>query len=133
MKFIRRIAFGGILLLGMSGEAGAQSAEIARLRLSLGDPQVHRNFVPDTAYVDILDRLAADFYSVDVDSAFYYSRAALDYAGRTAYLKGEAESWRLLGNTYESVSDFGNMLSSYHQSADIAEKIGNRDLAAKAT
>jgi signal transduction histidine kinase len=117
----------------MSGHAGAQLTEIARLRLSLGDPLLHRTFVPDTAYVDILDRLAADFYSVDVDSAFYYSRAALDYAGRTAYLKGEAESWRLLGNTYESVSDFGNMLSSYHQSADIAEKIGNRDLAAKAT
>jgi two-component system, sensor histidine kinase and response regulator len=127
------MAFGGVFLFGMSGHAGAQSTEIARLRLSLGDPLLHRTFVPDTAYVDTLDRLAADFYSVDVDSAFYYSRAALDYAGRTAYLKGEAESWRLLGNTYESVSDFGNMLSSYHQSADIAEKIGNRDLAAKAT
>jgi two-component system, sensor histidine kinase and response regulator len=133
MKFIRRIAFGGIFLLGMSGHAAAQSAEIARLRSSLGDPLLHRNFVPDTAYVDILDRLAANFYSIDVDSAFYYSRAALNYAGRTAYLKGEAESSRLLGNAYESVGDFGNMLSSYHQSADIAEKIGNRDLAAKAT
>ena len=119
--------------MAMSGYAGAQSTEIARLRLSLGNPLLHRTFVPDTAYVDTLDRLAADFYSIDVDSAFYYSRAALDYAGRTAYLKGEAESWRLLGNTYEMVGDFGNMLSSYHQSTDIAEKIGNRDLAAKAT
>ena len=133
MKFIRRIAFGGVFLLGVSGHAGAQSAEIVRLRSLLGDPLMHRNFVPDTAYVDRLDRLAADFYSIDVDSAFYYSRAALDYASRTAYLKGEAESWRLLGNAYESVGDFGNMLSSYHQSADIAEKIGNRGLAAKAT
>jgi signal transduction histidine kinase len=127
------MAFGGVFLLGLSGPAGAQSAEIARLRLSMGDPRGHRNFVPDTAYVDVLDRLSANFYSIDVDSAFYYSRAALDYAGRTAYLKGEAESWRLLGNAYESVGDFGNMLSSYHQSADIAEKIGNRDLVAKAT
>jgi signal transduction histidine kinase len=133
MKFIRRIAFGGVFLLGVSSRAGAQSAEIDRLRMSLGGPVSHRNFVPDTAYVDNLDRLAADFYSINADSAFYYARAALDYAGRTAYLKGEAESWRLLGNTYEMVGDFGNMLSSYHQSADIAEKIGNRRLAAKAT
>ncbi len=133
MKFIRRIAFGGAFLLGVSSHAGAQQADIARLRRSLGSSPLHRNFVSDTAYVDILDRLAADFYSINVDSAFYYSRAALDYAGRTAYLKGEAESWRLLGNTYEMVGDFGNMLSSYHQSADIAEKIGNPRLAAKAT
>ncbi len=133
MKFIHRIAFGGVFLLAVSGHAGAQSAEIARLRSSLGDPLQHRNFVPDTAYVDILDRLAANFYSIDVDSAFYYSRAALDYARRTTYLKGESESWRLLGNAYELVGDFGSMLSSYHQSADIAEKLGNLDLAAKAT
>jgi two-component system sensor histidine kinase/response regulator len=133
MKFIRRIAFGGVLLLGTSSHACAQSAEIARLRLSLGGPLPRQNFVPDSAYVNTLDRLAADFYSIDIDSAFYYSRAALDYAGRTNYLKGEAESWRLLGNAYEMVGDFGNMLSSYHQSADIAEKIGNQGLAAKAT
>jgi two-component system, sensor histidine kinase and response regulator len=133
MKFIRRIAFGGVFLLSASGHACAQSAEIARLRLSLGGPLPRQNFVPDSAYVNTLDRLAADFYSIDVDSAFYYSRTALDYAGRTNYLKGEAESWRLLGNAYEMVGDFGNMLSSYHQSADIAEKIGNRGLAAKAT
>jgi two-component system, sensor histidine kinase and response regulator len=133
MKFIRRIAFGGVLLLGASSHACAQSAEIARLRLSLGGPLPRQNFVPDSAYVNTLDRLAADFYSIDIDSAFYYSRAALDYAGRTNYLKGEAESWRLLGNAYEMVGDFGNMLSSYHQSADIAEKIGNQGLAAKAT
>ena len=133
MKFICRIARTAILLLGISGAAFAQSGEIARLRNSLGNPLAHRNFTPDTAWVDTLDRLAYAFYGINADSAFFYGRQALNYASRTGYPKGESESWRLLGNTNEMIGNYGEMLSSYHHSLDIAEKIGNNDLMAKAT
>jgi len=87
--------------------------------------------VADTAYVDSLDRVARAWYGISADSAFVYGRAALAFAGRTGYRKGEAESWRMLGNTYEMLGDYVNMLSAYQRSRDIAEKIGNIPLVAR--
>jgi two-component system, sensor histidine kinase and response regulator len=133
MKSICRIAWAAVVLLGTGRPVSAQSGEIIRLRSALGNPAIHRNFTPDSAYVDTLDRLAYAFYGISSDSAFFYGRLALDYASRTGYHKGESESWRLLGNTNEMIGDYGEMLSSYQHSLDIAEKIGNKDLIAKAT
>lgn len=88
--------------------------------------------VRDTAYVDALDRRARAYYGIDADSAFLFGRRALESACRIGYRKGEAESWRMLGNTYEMVGDYVNMLSAYQHSLDIAERIGNTTLIAKA-
>ena len=86
---------------------------------------------PDTAFVDTLNRLAHSWYGINADSAFFYGRQALAFAGKTGYRKGEAESWRMLGNTFEMIGDYVNMLASYQRSLDIAEKIGNTSLIAR--
>jgi signal transduction histidine kinase len=117
----------------MVNEANAQSEAILRLRASLSGQTRQSNFTHDPAYVDTLDRLAYLFYGISSDSAFRYGRSALEYSKRNGYVKGEAESWRILGNTYEMVGDYGHMLSCYHQSLDIAEKAGNKRQVAKAT
>ncbi|HEV3327357.1 MAG TPA: tetratricopeptide repeat protein [Puia sp.] len=132
MKLIGRIAWVWIGLLGIFDCVNAQSGEITRLRKSLGNLVRHGDFTHDTAYVDTLDRLAYAFYGVSSDSAFHYGRTALEQGVRTGYLKGQAESWRILGNTYELVGDYGNMLSCYHHSLDIAEQTGNKSQIAKA-
>jgi len=113
----------GLGLLGMVNEANAQSEAILRLRASLARLTRQPNFARDPAYVDTLDRLAY----------VYYGRSALESSKRNGYVKGEAESWRILGNTYEMVGDYSHMLSCYHQSLDIAEKTGNKRQIAKAT
>jgi len=123
----------GLGLLGMVNEANAQSEAILRLRASLARLTRQPNFARDPAYVDTLDRLAYVFYGISSDSAFYYGRSALESSKRNGYVKGEAESWRILGNTYEMVGDYSHMLSCYHQSLDIAEKTGNKRQIAKAT
>jgi two-component system, sensor histidine kinase and response regulator len=120
-------------LLGMVTEANAQSEAILRLRASLGDLTRRPDFSHDPAYVDTLDRLAYVFYGISSDSAFFYGRTALELSKRHRYVKGEAESWRILGNTYEMVGNYNEMLSSYHQSLDIAQKAGNKRQIAKAT
>ena len=122
-----------MMLLGMMTEANAQSEAILRLRASLAGLSRQRDFTRDTTYIDTLDRLAYSFYGISSDSAFCYGRSALELSKRNGYVKGEAESWRILGNTYEMVGDYGRMLSCYHQSLDIAEKAGNRRQIAKAT
>jgi two-component system sensor histidine kinase/response regulator len=133
MKSFCRIVLVGLGLLGTVNEANAQSEAILRLRASLIGLTRQPNFAHDPAYVDTLDRLAYVFYGISSDSAFYYGRSALEYSRRNGYVKGEAESWRILGNTYELVGDYGHMLSCYHQSLDIAEKAGNKRQIAKAT
>jgi signal transduction histidine kinase len=132
MKLIGRIARVWLGLLGIFGCASAQSGEIIRLRASLGNLIRHGDFTHDTAYIDTLDRLAYAFYGVSSDSAFYYGRTALAQGVRIGYLKGQAESWRILGNTYELVGDYGSMLSCYHHSLDIAGQTGNKSQIAKA-
>ncbi|HEY4108263.1 tetratricopeptide repeat-containing sensor histidine kinase [Puia sp.] len=84
-----------------------------------------------TVQVDSLNRLAHAYYGISADSAFRYGRAAQTAAQKMGYRKGEAESWRMLGNTYEMIGDYVNMLTSYQHSLDIAEQIGNSSLIAK--
>ena len=86
---------------------------------------------PDTAYVDTLNRLAHAFYGNSADSAFFYCHRAQEYARKTGYRRGEAEAWRMLGNTYEMIGNYVDMLAAYQRSLEIAEAIGNTQLIAK--
>jgi signal transduction histidine kinase len=117
--------------MGIGESAPAQQAEPVRSKMTIRVLPEGGTIAADTAYVDSLDRLARAWYGISADSAFLYGRAALAFAGRTGYRKGEAESWRMLGNTYEMLGDYVNMLSAYQQSRDIAEKIGNIPLVAR--
>lgn len=129
MRSIRIAAWLVALLLGFYGHTPAQTNDIVHLHVKLRDPgaEVH----PDTAYVDTLNRLAHSFYGNSADSAFFYGRKAQEYAHKTDDKRGESEAWRMLGNTYEMVGDYVDMLSAYQHSLDIAERIGNTQLIAK--
>src|SRR5215472_14482284 len=130
MKSFCVVIWLGILLVGASGHSRAQSREITRLRSSLGG--LGDGTMTDSAYVDTLNSIAHLFYGNSSDSAFHYAHLALDYAGKIHYRKGEAASWRMLGNTFEMVGDYVNMLACYQHSLAIAEEIGNIGLIAKA-
>jgi signal transduction histidine kinase len=117
--------------LGGGLPSPAQPAESLRLQATIRPIPDGQSIPSDTAYVDSLNHLARSYYGISADSAFLYGRAALAYAGRTGYRKGEAESWRMLGNTYEMVGNYVDMLGSYQHSLDIAEEIGNTALIAR--
>jgi signal transduction histidine kinase len=117
--------------MGMGGSAVARQQEPVRLKTTIRPLPEGGTIPPDSAYADTLNRLARSWYGISADSAFLYGRAALTFAGRTGYRKGEAEAWRMMGNTYEMLGDYVNMLSAYQQSRDIAEKIGNAPLVAR--
>ena len=131
MKFFCIVAW-GMLLIVSPGRTSAQAREIARLHTQLRAPRDLTSPEPDTAYVDTLNRLAHAFYGINADSAFFYGRKAVEYALSTGYARGAAEGLRMLGNTYEMVGDYANMLSNYHHSLDIADSIGDTRLIAKA-
>jgi signal transduction histidine kinase len=124
------VAWLAAFALGALESTSAQSGDIARLQSSLRG--LGEGTLTDTAYVDTLNRLAHLFYGINSDSAFHYAHMALDYASRIHYRKGESVGWRMMGNTFEMVGDYLNMLSCYQHSLDIAEQIGNTTLIGKA-
>jgi len=105
--------------------------DILRLRAWIRSHHPDPGAAPDTTFPNTLDQLARAYYGVNADSAFFFARQALDYSEKTGYEKGQAESWRMIGNTYEMIGDYQHMLSSYHQSKIIAERIGNTSLVAR--
>jgi len=109
MKGIRIIGLLVIILLCRFGEVAAQSSFVI-------------------SYINSLDQHAHALYGVNADSAFFYSRKALDESRRNGYKKGEAESLRMMGNTYEMIGNYQQMLSCYDQSRAIARAIGNTTL-----
>jgi len=113
-------------------EASAQSSEVRHLDSVRLEKERKAGFQQDSAYIDVLNALAHIYYGINSDSAFSYGKTALAYAQKIGYVKGQAESWRMIGNTYEMIGDYGNMLSSYHRSLDLAEQISNSSLIAKA-
>ncbi len=129
MKFFCISAWLGALILFVCEAAPAQSREIVRLHALLRDSS--RDVRSDTAYADDLNLLARAYYGNNADSAFFYGHKALEYSGRTGYRRGEADGWRMLGNTYEMTGDYVNMLTAYQHSLDIATQIDNTTLIAK--
>jgi len=121
-----------LLCIALSRKTLAQAGEISRLRTQLRAPGESSNFTSDTTYVDTLNRLAHAFYGINADSAFFYARNAINFAGKTGYARGQAEAFRMLGNTYEMQGDYARMLDSYHHSLKIADSIGDNRLIAKA-
>ncbi len=131
MKFPWYMLWLGLCLLTFAAVADAQPAAVGKLREQVRNGPFFRAGAMDTDYVNCLNHLARSFYGVDADSAFYYGRKALQYADSAHYGKGRAESWRMIGNTYEMIGDYQNMLAAYRHSRVIADSLGNAALVTK--
>ncbi|HEX9510270.1 MAG TPA: tetratricopeptide repeat-containing sensor histidine kinase [Puia sp.] len=88
--------------------------------------------MPDTGVINNLDLLAHTFYGINADSSFFYGKKALEYSEKTHYAKGQSESWRLIGNGYQLIGDYTNMIACYYRALTIAERIGDPTLIGKA-
>jgi len=115
----------------MAGDVAAQSTGVRQLRDMVKDGPGSQRRGPDTAYVNTLNLLARSYYGVNADSAFFYAKKGLQYADSMGYGKGRAESWRMIGNTYEMIGSYHEMLSAYRRSRQIADSIGNAAQVAK--
>ena len=131
----RTVKLSVLLVVGclLQQQAGAQTADIPRLKRILLQKQQEKDFTKDTSYIDVLDSLAYAFNRVSADSLFFYSEKALQYAKQAGYPKGVAVSLRQQGNGYALRGDLTKMLAFFQQSLTIAEKIHDTLCIAKAT
>jgi signal transduction histidine kinase len=122
-----------IFVLILQQPAGAQTADIPRLKRILLQKQHEKDLTKDPSYIDILDSLAFAYFRVSADSLFFYSEKALQLAQQAGYGKGVSVSLRIKGNGYSLLGDYTKMLDYYQQSLTIAEKINDSVCIAKAT
>src|SRR5882762_9480011 len=106
MKGLCIMVWLGLCLLWIGRDARGQSAAVLRLRNLVKEGPAVNSGGSDTAYVNALNQLSRSYYGVNADSAFLYSRRAQHYADSTHYKKGEADSWRMIGNTYEMIGNY---------------------------
>ena len=132
MKGLCLLYWLGLVLFMIPGRTAAQSLEIARLRGLVLNQLEKEGSSPDTGTINNLNLLAHTYYGINVDSAFFYGKKALEYSEKTRYAKGQSESWRLIGNEYKLTGDYTQMLSCYYQALAIAEKMGDSSLIGKA-
>jgi signal transduction histidine kinase len=126
---IKMVWLGLNLLSGL--QIYSQSPTIDRLKEKVCQgPCIHGKKL-DTTYVNNLNLLSRSYYGVNADSGLFYARKALRYADSMGYEWGRAESWRMIGNTYEMIGNYPEMLSAYHQSRLIADRIGSAAQVAK--
>ena len=125
MKGLSKLFLYMALLLCPCMKGMAQTTGVRKLMEQVGTDPHLLDKQPDTAYVDVLLQLSRAYYGVNADSAFYFARKALDYSERTGFSRGQADSWRFIGNTYEMIGDYQHMMSSYHISKNIALHTGN--------
>ncbi|MFP5042274.1 ATP-binding protein [Parasediminibacterium sp. JCM 36343] len=90
-----------------------------------------QGYQKDTVYITTLCLLSKGYYSLDADSMRYFARTALSLSQQSGYLKGQAESLRLIASSYRLTSDMVQMFNYYQQSLSIAEKIKDKRLIAK--
>ncbi len=82
----------------------------------------------DTLKIDRLNKIAKYYYHTNPDSAFYYSKKALQISDSIKYLKGKAEAHRIIGIAYSAQGKFNESLKYLLISKDEFEKNHNKKL-----
>lgn len=80
----------------------------------------------DTVKIDLLDRLAQEFYEKDPEQALTYARQQLQLSQKLKYTPGIIKSSTFLGALSELKSDYGQAIAYFKQALVMSTKTGNR-------
>lgn len=92
---------------------------------------LNQHKVGDTIRVNLFLEIANKTYNVEIPKTLEYAYEANRLSKKLNFLKGEAESFRLIGIAYYFKSDYPRAFEFYNKSLDIAEDIGNEAIIAK--
>ena len=119
MKIIILILF--VLFQLVSTGMHAQTSEIDSLENLL-----HKHSLKDTVRVNLLNKLAYELYTRDIDKTLRYAEEANDLSNQLNYEKGRAKSWVLKGIYYDEKSDFPAALTCYEKALGIYNKLNDK-------
>jgi len=77
----------------------------------------------DTAKVNLLNSIAYNLYTIDIEKTFFYAKESFELADKLNFLKGKAESLRLIGIYYTITANYPMALENLQMSLKINEEI----------
>ena len=83
------------------------------------------NDASDSVKVDLLNKIAYNYYYFDNDSTEFYAIQAIDLAAELNYVKGLAEAQRMMGIAFKARNDEGKAIDWLYKSLKTARSIGD--------
>ncbi|MFC2104397.1 tetratricopeptide repeat protein, partial [Bacteroidota bacterium] len=80
----------------------------------------------DTTRVNLLNETAYKLYSINIDKTLRYAKEAGELADKIGFVKGKAESLRIIGIYYRMKADYPKSLEYYQKSLKISEELGDK-------
>ncbi len=79
----------------------------------------------DTTLINLLNTLGREFYEYEIDSAFFYSKKALELSKNVAYTKGSIAALNNLANYYSDIGAHDKSILCFNQILPMAKEIQN--------
>ncbi len=106
----------------------AQQSSMAQLKSKLYKLQQQKNHLDDTAYINTLNQLGFLYADRYPDSAFLLLNGLPEQTKKMGYSRGEADSYNVLGNAWQTKGNFDKALEFYNKAYDLAQKIDHTKL-----
>jgi signal transduction histidine kinase len=84
--------------------------------------------VQDTAYMDLINKVAREMRYYQADSLFNNAQKALNYSKNAGYTRGQSISYMSLGDYYSDRGVTDTALVYYNKALDLAATIGSKEL-----
>ena len=121
-----------VLLIGALTIGIAQNKAKDSLTQVLHEIYAQKNFsTTDTTYINLLNKLSAEFTYHTSDSLKILTRQALKYSRESKYLTGESESLMNMGIYHSNRGESSNAISHYKEALKIAKDIENVEIRLK--
>jgi two-component system, NtrC family, sensor kinase len=123
IRFLLGVALPTLLLM-VGWQAQAQN--LNALHEKLNQLQEKTNFATDTAYLNVVNKLAFEYANTNTDSAFLLIRPQLQRCRAAKYSRGEVEALKVLGNAFTSSGEFDSAFTYYNAALALATKIDHK-------
>jgi len=94
LKFSLTLTF---LFLYLTGFAALRNGDVDSIKNLLGNTKINQKD-PDTATINQLNKLAADYFQTNPDSTYYYGQKSIALSRKIHYIAGEADGLLLTGH-----------------------------------
>jgi two-component system, NtrC family, sensor kinase len=118
------LPFGLLLLfmnLGFAPGLRAQSANLPALQQKLLLLKQRSNHTADTSYINTINQIAFLYADSYPDSAFIILKELPDQSRSLGYFRGETDTYKIIGNAYQTKGNFDKALEYYERAYLLAE------------
>ena len=120
--FLSFVLFLLVMTFSFTSNLKAQAASLTRLKQKLQVLEQRNNHIIDTAYINTVNQIAFFYADRYPDSAFAILKDIPGQSERLGYFHGETDSYKVLGNAFQTKGDFDKALEYYERAYLLANQ-----------